>query len=624
MTKEEQEFIKNKIIKVAFTDNWAPISFKNNKAYGLGFDFWEYIINKTGIKVQYHMQNKFYKSLEEIKNKTKDVIVTTGKTKDRSEYSIFSDTYYKVPIGIATLKDQNYIPSITQLKGKKIAVGENYTAHKLLKENYPYLEFVFVSNIKEGLEFLSSNKAFALIDSMPVLAYNIKKYSFNNIKISGDANIDFNLQIMIRDDYKILQSIINKTLNSMSLKEKEDIYNRWTNLEFIKPFDYQLLIKIFVPIVFILLIILYKNRQLSNYKNKLENTQQELENSLNSFKTLLNFTVEGIIILQDKKIVFVNNQILKIFKFKKEDILNISLEELFVCEKTQNIYAVVQNAQNSTKELNALNSKNESFPIMIKSKKMIFENEQTLFISIIDLTEIKQKERALLQQLKIASLSEMLSNIAHQWRQPLSFISTSITGLKVQKEFNQLTDSILDITIEQIMNKTLILSKTINDFQNYLKGDREIKQFYISNCIQQALSILNDEFLLHKITITTSLNNKLKINSCEQELSQIILNILKNSIEAFEKTDIKRQIKISTYKEELFVIIEIIDNAGGIPKEIIDKIFDPYFTTKHQSQGTGLGLYMSHKILTQNLKGYLEVSNYNNTSTKVLIKIPFK
>jgi len=624
LTKEEKKFISNHTIKVSFTENWAPISFiDNGKAYGLGFEFWNKIVKKTDSKVEYKKENQFYKTLNEIKNKTKDITIATSRTKDRDKYAIFSKTYFSIPIGIATKKDENYIADVSYLRGKRIAVGRNYTSHKLLQDKYPYLDFVLVSNIKEGLELLSSGNVYALIDSMPALAYNIKINSFNNIKISGDTNLKFNLQIMIRDDYIILKNIINKALNSFTLKEKEDIYNKWSNLEIDTPFDYELLFKILFPIFLIFIIVIYKNRQLTNYQKELHKAKSQLELSLDSFKSLLNFTVDGIFILKNRKIIFFNNQAVRMFKYKKQNLLNISVEKLF--SLNHNFDEILIESKKTSIEINATNAKNRSFPILIRSKEILFENEKTTILSIIDLTKIRQRERLFLQQSKIASLSEMLGNIAHQWRQPLSFISTAVTGLKIQKEFNQLEEDMFFKTIDEIEEKTQYLSKIINDFQYYLNGEKIIKEFDTKDCIEQALGVLNDSFLQNKIEVVKELALDFKIISNENELNQVLIHILNNAKDAIIKNNIDdKSIYINSYKKDENLIIEITDNAGGIDKKILDKIFDPYFTTKHQSQGTGLGLYMTHKIVTQNLRGKIDVKNYKNDSTKVSLQIPIE
>ncbi len=632
-TDEELAFIDSKIVNVAFTPNWAPISFiSDNKPYGLGFDFWSYVVDKANLKTNNNSQGTFTGALNSIRNKDNDVIITTSKTKERSEYAIFSDSYYKAPMGIATLKDQNFIPNASYLIGKKVAVGKNYTAYHLLKKSYPKIDFVPVLNIEEGLELLSQNKVFALVDNMPILTYNIKKNGFSDIKISGNTGIDFNLQVMIRDDYEILQSIINKVLRRMSPSEKEEIFNKWSTVEYTQTFDYTTLWKYFLPLGLIIIIILYKNRQLLNYQKTLKLTQLELEYSLNSFKTLVDLTIEGIFIVVNKEIVFVNKETLRIFNKKNErDLLEMGINEFFQEKEKDNINEIIENADSKTYEITALRNKDVKFPAIVKSQKIMFEYKQADIILIIDMSEIKAKENLLIQQSKMASLGEMIGNIAHQWRQPLSFISTAASGLKLQKEFNQLNDQVFTETLDGINETTKFLSQTIEDFQNYLKEDKQKNEFNINTCVEKILNIVKGSFINHSINVKLDLEENLIIHSYENELNQALLNILNNSKDALCGIDINnRYISIKTKEENSKYIIEIIDNAGGIDINIIDKLFEPYFTTKHKSQGTGLGLYMTHKIITESMEGEIKISNISyafedvnyDKCTKVLISLP--
>jgi two-component system, NarL family, sensor histidine kinase EvgS len=614
-SQEELDFIENKIVNIAFTDNWAPINFvENNKAYGLGYDFWQYIADKANLKTNIVTKKSFADALDSLKDKSSDIIIATSKTSDREEYALFSDIYYKAPIGIATLQDKNYIPDPSYLLGKKIGVGKNYTAYKILQKEYPSMDFVFVNNIEEGLSLLSNNEIYALIDNLPVLTHNIQKYAYSNIKISGSTGIDFNLQMMIRNDYKVLQSIVNKVLERMSPNDKSLIYNKWLKLEYSQGFDYSLLWKYILPLILIIFLVLYKNRQLLSYQKKLKNTKDELENTLKTFRSLVNLTIEGIIIVSDNKIIYYNDEILKIFDIDEKKLLNNSFYNLFEINNLICIPDIIKNSDSQTYETIGLKNFETKFPILIKSKEVIFENKLSTILLIIDISEIKNKENLLIQQSKMASMGEMIGNIAHQWRQPLSLISTAASGMKIQKEFNQLDDNTFNDTLNSITNTTMFLSQTIDDFQNYLKEDKEKKEFDINTSINKILTIIKGSFINHSINVILDLEKDLFINSYENELNQALLNILNNAKDALQEIDKdNRYIHIKSYKNKSEIIIEITDNAGGIKETNINKIFEPYFTTKHKSQGTGLGLYMTHKIITFSMNGDIKITNIKHT-----------
>ena len=631
LTEEEINFIKTQQINVAYTDNWAPFSFdENNKPVGLGFDFWEFIVKTNGINYKSEIKNNFFNALNSIKNKENDIIITTSKTLEREKYSLFSDVYYNAPIGIATKEDVNFITNIEEIKNKKIGVGKNHTAHALLKEKYPDLNFIFIDNLVDGLRKLSNDEIYAVAEIMPVLSHNINKFGFTNLRISGSTNVNFSLQMMIRDDYKHLQSIINKTLANMTHEEKNKIYTKWSNIKYVEPFDYSILWKFFLPLIFIIIIILYKNRQLLKYQKTLNETKNQLENSLDNFRNLVDLTIEGILIVQKSKIVFTNNEMLKIFNQKEENISNLTLDDIFLNYDNETIQKIIKRNESKTYELIGIKSSKKTFPCIVKSKKSTFKNLESYIISVIDISEIKEKESILINQSKLASMGEMIGNIAHQWRQPLSIISTSASGLKLQKEFGELKDEDLINSLENINETTQFLSQTIDDFQDFLKKDKKKNEFILYSNIEKVLNILYSSFRMHDIILIENVDKSSTIKTYENELKQVILNILNNSKDALKNiTNSKRYIQINTLNCDNIIYLEFIDNGGGIPEEILNRVFEPYFTTKHKTQGTGLGLYMTHKIITQSIGGEISIENceytFENTKfdkcTKVSIKI---
>jgi len=633
-TNEEKEFIENTTIKASSTDSWAPFNFidkKDNRIYGISYDYWQYIVDKAKLKSDVNLINNFSDVLSNLKSKKIDLVIGTSKTPDREEYSIFSNVYKMSPLGIATLKDENFIQNANYLIGKKVGVGKNYTSHKLLEKNFPGIDFVFIKNINEGLELLSENKIFALVDIMPVLTYNISKYGYTNIKITGHTGLDYNLSFMIRDDYKVLQSIINKVLFQMTLEEKEKIQKKWISVEYSENFDYSLIWKIVLFFSIIIFFVIYKNRQLVLYQNKLETTQSELKASLDNFKALINSTIEGILIIKDKKIVYMNDEINKMFEYKDEELINQSIDKIFDKHSKYNINYIIKNSKGEAYESNAINKNNNYFPIYIKCKSLVYEKEIAHIISIVNLTEIKEKENLIMEQSKLASLGEMIGNIAHQWRQPLNAISISASGAKFQKEFDLLNDENFINSMDTIIDTTQFLSQTIDDFQNYIKDDKIKAYFEISASVQKILNIMKGTFINNDIQMFVDIEDRLSIDAYQNELNQVLLNLLNNSKDALKENNIpKKMIHIKSYKEEKNICIEVIDNAGGVPENIINKVFEPYFTTKDKSQGTGLGLYMTHKIINESMKGSISIINTEHTfkdksfdkCTKVKIILP--
>ena len=229
---------------------------------------------------------------------------------------------------------------------------------------------------------------------------------------------------------------------------------------------------------------------------------------------------------------------------------------------------------------------------------------------------IQSKDKVLFQQSKMASMGEMIENIAHQWRQPLSVISTISSNIKLQKELEILDENSLPNSMTEIVAQTQYLSKTIDDFREFISDDKEKEVFNLHTAITDTLSISDATFKNNFIEISyTNLAEDFVFNGFKNQFEQSLINILNNAKDALvEKMPLdERFLFINVTKDNEQLIIKIFDNAQGINADIIERIFEPYFTTKHKSKGTGLGLYMTYDIVVKHLKASLSVSNITFT-----------
>ncbi|QOG11848.1 cache domain-containing protein [Arcobacter sp. FWKO B] len=218
----------------------------------------------------------------------------------------------------------------------------------------------------------------------------------------------------------------------------------------------------------------------------------------------------------------------------------------------------------------------------------------------------KHKDNLIIQQSKMASMGEMLDNIAHQWRQPLSAITSLASGLKIQKELGVLDDGDIEKTADKIVSSAQHLSQTIEDFRGFLRKDKVLQNFDLISTVEKSLKITEGTF--NGISINLESQKNLKVDGYPNELIQAILNILNNAKDVLvEKKIDNKIIEIEISSNDKFAIIKIEDNAGGIPKEYINRIFDSDFTTKGE-KGTGIGLYMTKQIL-KNMGGDIEAYN---------------
>ncbi|HIP11324.1 MAG TPA: hypothetical protein EYG73_01265 [Arcobacter sp.] len=228
--------------------------------------------------------------------------------------------------------------------------------------------------------------------------------------------------------------------------------------------------------------------------------------------------------------------------------------------------------------------------------------------------DARKKDTLIADQSRLASLGEMIGNIAHQWRQPLSAISTTASSLSIQNELGILDNNDLSSALGRIVNKTLFLSQTIEDFRNFIEGKKEDVEFDVSSAIDSAFSVVDSSISNHHISVIKNYKDNMRISNYKNEFIQGVLNIINNAKDALDdgiRPIDERILLVELTKKNGLVHITFQDNAEGISEDIITKIFEPYFTTKHQSQGTGLGLYMTYRIITQSMQGTLSVENTN-------------
>ena len=222
--------------------------------------------------------------------------------------------------------------------------------------------------------------------------------------------------------------------------------------------------------------------------------------------------------------------------------------------------------------------------------------------------EKNEKEKLLIHQSKLASMGEMINNIAHQWRQPLTHLGFINMNLQLAFEDEPLDKKYLKEKIEESNAQLDFMSKTIDNFRDFYKPNKQKEIFYISVAVKKALEIMEPIFESNKIEFEFNVIKDKQINAYENEYSQVILNILTNAKDVLISRQIQNpKIIISINEKNDLIITTILDNAGGIENKYINHIFDPYFTTKQK--GSGIGLYMSKMIIESHFKGKIKVFN---------------
>ncbi|SFV64614.1 Putative two-component sensor histidine kinase [hydrothermal vent metagenome] len=301
-----------------------------------------------------------------------------------------------------------------------------------------------------------------------------------------------------------------------------------------------------------------------------------------------------------------------------------------ILDKSGNIEEFIAIRYNVTKEIElkiALQKQEIELERRVKEQtRKLQELNKTLETRVKEeIQKNEEKQKILFMQSRFASLGQMIANIAHQWRQPLAELNLTLFSMRKSSLIHN--QKKMELYYKESKNIIKNMSDTIEDFSNFFNPNKPKKSFYIDDAINDALHILEKEILQLEISVTTKLQ-KVKVVGVSNELTQVIINLLQNSKDAFKlNKTIKPKINITlssfSVKNHSYTKICFIDNAGGIKKENLESIFEPYFSTKHPNMGIGLGLFMSRMIIQKSLHGIMDVENYKD-GTKFIIIIPLK
>ncbi len=328
-------------------------------------------------------------------------------------------------------------------------------------------------------------------------------------------------------------------------------------------------------------IIEYKDkRYLLDYDIKIKNHKKEM-----SAKILFTFDID--------------NHLNQLNQLVKDNIINMSI--LFILLMVLINY-LINHFSLLTNNLNIkLSKKSKELELLNLSLRENIENE---------VEKNRKKDQQLIEQSRLAQMGEMLSMIAHQWRQPLTAISATSASIEMKALLGKTDNNTILKQAKNISKYSQHLSQTINDFKDFFKHEKELSYTSYDDIISEVLNIVQISIESKGISITQNITTDKKVKTYHNEVKQVLLNLVKNAEDILLEQDIENPyIDISTFYDNGYLTLQVKDNAGGIPQNIVHKIFNPYFSTKKEKNGTGLGLYMSKTIIEDHCKGNLSASN---------------
>jgi len=284
-------------------------------------------------------------------------------------------------------------------------------------------------------------------------------------------------------------------------------------------------------------------------------------------------------------------------------------QDIKLIESATNMVEEIKNGNlNSRLEVSAKTEELNQLKLMINA--MVNDLEMKIQEEIGRRTD---QEKLLIQQSKLAAMGNMIGNIAHQWRQPLGELNAILMNIETRYKFNQFDENFIENSVIKCNKITTHMSNTINDFQNFFKPSKTKEVFNVVESCKKASSILKSSLKHHNIDFQCNFDKQEDVFGYPNEFSQAFLNILSNAKDVLIQRNIKSPfIKVNITSGKQYILIKVEDNGGGIEEKNLQRIFEPYFTTKHAKQGTGIGLYMSKMIIEDNMDGFLNAQNLEN------------
>lgn len=620
LTQEEQEYLQENSITYAGDPDWLPFEAfdKNGNYLGIIADHMTIIENRLNIKFEKVITKSWLDTLA--LSKTKKVDVISGDAADvvlNQNYKPIA-TYIQNPLVIVTAKDHEYILDLHDIKDKKIAFisGAGYSADIVKK--YPDIEFLECETSQLGLLGVKTGKYDAFIGSLYMVEYTVVSMGIEDIKIAGQTDIMMDLTLFVNKNKPLLYSILNKAMKTISENKQHGIISKWRKNKVERVIDYALLWQILT--VFLILFLIGLSFLLMLRKNN------------KKLNLLLNSTIDAIGIFKDGKLIESNDVFLELYGYNSlYEIKNKHVSDFVHKDHHQFLKNQLKDTQKPY-EMNLIKKDGTVFPALIRGTNI---DDHTRVSSAVDMTELKNAERELeelnrlleerveqeveknrkqqmlmMQKNRLAQMGEMLNSIAHQWRQPLNSINSNVAVMGSVLAKETIDQKILQKQMEKIENNTQYMSNTIEDFSNFFRPNKLKKEFIVQDTLKSALELLAPRS--KDIEINIMQNQEIKLCTFKEEYQQVVMIILNNAIDNFDSKSIETPtITIVIAEDKYTSYLSICDNGGGIDKENIDRIYDPYFTTKFAGEGVGLGLYIAKMLIEDSMQGKLEAANKN-------------
>ncbi|MBU1106024.1 MAG: transporter substrate-binding domain-containing protein [Candidatus Riflebacteria bacterium] len=655
LSEQERTWLhEHPVIRVFQDSGWPPVEFINEHGQhsGISEEYLRLIEQLLEVKFELAPNQDWLEAFAKMKRWEIDMTMSVAETPQRAEFWAFTKPYLNIPIVIATQMDVTYIADLHELIGKRVAVVKNYAIDEWLSRDFPGIQRVHVKATVEGLEMLQRGEVFAYIDNLLIIGYYQAKMLAAAVKIAGQTPYVNAQCIAVRKDWAPLAGILQKALESISEKQRNDIYRKWLPIRYEHGFNYTLFWKILSIFVLVILGMVFWNRKLAREIGFRKQAEMEIAESRAKLKAALESMIDAVFISDVNGAIIEFNEAFATFhRFKsknecRENLSNYSsILEVYLPDGTLaplNMRAIPKALRGETGiniEYTLRRKDSGETWVGIYNFSPILDKNNAIVGAVVvgrDITEYKQAEEEkkkleaqLFQAQKMESIGQLAGGVAHDFNNMLSVI-VGYVELAMEKVA---MENSLHADLEEILaaaNRSADITRQLLAFAR--KQTIAPKVLDLNKTIENMLKMLRrligediDLVWLPGVEVCP-----VKIDPVQ--VDQILANLCVNARDAISNVG---KITIATENIEFdenycadhavvpgeYVLIAVSDNGKGIAPENMNKIFEPFFTTKRLNNGTGLGLATVYGIVRQN-NGFIDVYSEPENGTTIRIYLP--
>ena len=624
LTEKEKEWLKQQGTLIYGADrNAPPLRFQDNadsQYKGVLIDYFNAMSVEIGTKIELHPM-VWEEALESLAQGETD-ICDMFPSKEREKYYLFSKPIYNLRSVLAVKGDNEDIRGLGDLDGKVMALQKGDYASEFIEENYPNIIQYYVADLDGAISLLAEGKVDATLGDEPVMFHHLQKQLLQNkIKIIDKPVYEKQVVLAVPKSKPQLIPILNKGIDALHKKETmEKIQQKWfgistpivetLNREKLK--GYFFMVGITFTSVFILMA-----AWSTSLKKQVNIRTKELEDSRNDLQIVFDGMTEYMIVLDGSgKIVNINRAFLDYLEKEKKQIMgrrwNECLETFSIVDFDNILDRTMKSGVHYQKEEQI---KNSIYEINTYPLKDIEENIKSVLILMNDVTGEKISKRQILQSNKMVAIGELAAGIAHEIRNPLGIVRNHSFIMRGYSADNPLIGRSLEY-IDSAIDRA---SRIIDNLLNFSRISGNTTELVDINLFINSIIELQSKYMQNKgITYEINCEKGYSFFTNQESLKHILINLISNAIDATPKGG---KITIKAYSDNNEMIIECLDTGEGIDSKGMERIFNPFYTTKEPGKGTGLGLYITYNEVKK-LKGDIEVESKIAAGTKFKIRIP--